>query len=116
MEKLKTLIEQYGRWQILELYIQRIEANINNDFSLAIENSKALLESIAKQICKEKKHQLKGDESVNKLVKAAFNLIGYEMNSHINVISGALSSIGHQIGNLRTAIGATSVMICNTAN
>ncbi|MCK6462819.1 MAG: abortive infection family protein [Candidatus Pacebacteria bacterium] len=108
MEKLKKIIGQYGRWQPLEIYVQRIETHIESDFSLAIENSKALLESISKQICKEKKRELTGDESINKLVKFAFDVIGYEINSQINSISRALSSISHQIGNLRTAIGSTS--------
>lgn len=51
MEKLKTLIQEYGRWKDLSIYVDRIEAHIESDFSNSLENSKALLESIGKQIC-----------------------------------------------------------------
>ena len=49
MEKLKKLIEQHGRWQPLDEYIQRIEAYLKSDFPISIENVKSLLESIAKE-------------------------------------------------------------------
>jgi len=48
MKKLKKVIEQYGRWAVLSMYVERIETYIESDFSLCVENSKALLESIAK--------------------------------------------------------------------
>ncbi|SMD01184.1 abortive infection family protein [Pedobacter nyackensis] len=108
MNKLKKTIEQYGRWAVLTMYVERIETHIDSDFSLCAENSKALLESISKQICKEKAILLVGDESVNKLVKFAFEAIGFEKENYINTIGGSLSSIVHQIGNLRTSIGSTS--------
>lgn len=108
MEKLKKVIEQYGRWKELSMYDERIETHLLFDFSLCIENSKALLESISKEICDLKGTQLNGDESINKLVKCAFGSIGYETSTHINTIGGSLSDIAHQIGNLRTAIGSTS--------
>ena len=108
MEKLKKVIEQYGRWKELSMYVERIETHLLSDFSLCIENSKALLESISKEICDLKGTQLNGDESINKLVKFAFGSIGYETSTHINTIGGSLSAIAHQIGNLRTAIGSTS--------
>ena len=108
MEKLKNVIEQYGRWSILSIYVDRITAHIDTDFSLCADNSKALLESISKQICKEKDVALKGDESINKLVKFAFQAIGFEKESYIDTIGGSLSAIAHQIGNLRTSIGSAS--------
>lgn len=108
MEKLKKVIEQYGRWKELLMYVERIETHLSSDFSLCIENSKALLESISKEICDFKGTHLNGDESINKLVKCAFGSIGYESSTHISTIGGSLSAIAHQIGNLRTAIGSTS--------
>lgn len=108
MEKLKKLLGQYGRWSEYSIYIDRIEVHIDSDFSLCVENSKSLIEGICKQICSEKNVDLKGDESFNKLVKVAFEAIGHKKEECINVIGGSLSAIAHQLGNLRTAMGATS--------
>lgn len=41
MERLKKVIEQYGRWSELTIYTDRIEAHVSTDFSHAIENAKA---------------------------------------------------------------------------
>lgn len=108
MKKLKKVIEQYGRWAVLSIYVERIETYIESDFSLCVENSKALLESIAKQICKEKGVVLTGNESINKLIKISFEAIGFEKRDSINIIATSLSAIAQQIGNLRTSIGSTS--------
>jgi len=108
MKKLKKVIEQYGRWAVLSIYVERIETYIESDFSLCVENSKALLESIAKQICKEKGVVLISNESINKLVKISFEAIGFEKRDPINTIAASLSAIAQQIGNLRTSIGSTS--------
>jgi len=108
MEKLKNVIEQYGRWKDLSIYVERIETHIISDFSLCIENSKALLESISKEICNLKGKTLNGDESINKLVRFAFDAVGYKTSTYINTIGGSLSAIAHQVGNLRTSIGTTS--------
>lgn len=108
MKKLKKVIEQYGRWAEYSMYADRIEAHADSDFSLCVENSKSLIEGISKQICKEKGIVLSGDESFNKLVKMAFDAIGHKSGECINVIGSSLSAIAHQLGNLRTAIGATS--------
>jgi len=108
MDKLKNIIVKYGRWSALSVYLERIETHIDSDFSLCIENAKALLESISKQICKERTIPLDGAESINKLVKLAFEAIGFEKEHYVNTIGGSLSAIAHQLGNLRTAIGATS--------
>ena len=108
MNKLKEVISKYGRWSEYSLYIERIENFSKTDFSLAIENSKSLLEGISKQICENNGVELTGDESINKLVRIAFDAIGFEKGESINVIGSSLSAISHQIGNLRTAIGSTS--------
>jgi hypothetical protein len=108
MKKLKKVIEQYGRWAVLSMYVERIETYIESDFSLCVENAKALLESIAKQICGEKGVVLTGNESINKLVKISFEAIGFEKGDSINTIGTSLSAIAQQIGNLRTSIGSTS--------
>lgn len=108
MDKLKEVILKYGRWAEYSLYVERIVNYSTTDFSLAIENSKSLVEGICKQICENKNVELTGEESFNKLVKKAFDAIGFKKGEGINIIGSSLSAISHQIGNLRTAIGSTS--------
>ena len=74
----------------------------------SIENAKALIEGISKQICKEKGISIADDVPFNRLVKTAFMAIGYPPGEYINVISGSLSAIAQQIGNLRSELGSTA--------
>lgn len=108
MDKLKNLINQYGRWSHLKLYTERIETYINSDFSQALENVKALLESIGKGICSSKGMELSSASSINGVLKKAFLSIGYNGDSMVTQISGSLANIGQQIGDLRNKIGVTS--------
>jgi predicted hydrocarbon binding protein len=108
MEKLRATIEQFGRWKGLETYINRIEGFLDSDFSLCVENSKALLESIGKEICREKSVLLEETSSVNGVLKNAFRALGYNNDGLTTRISGSLASIGQEIGNLRNEIGTTS--------
>jgi len=108
MERLKKVIEQYGRWSELTIYTDRIEAHTSTDFSHAIENSKALLETIGKEICKSKGVELGETASINAVIKNAFTAIGYSSNTLVTQISSALATIGQQMGNLRNEIGTTS--------
>lgn len=108
MERLEKVIAQYGRWSELITYTDRIEAHVTTDFSHAIENAKALLETIGKEICKSKGVQLGAAPSTNAVMKKAFAAIGYSSNTLVTQISSALSTIGQQIGNLRNEISPTS--------
>ena len=108
MERLKKIIEQYGRWSELTIYTDRIGSHASTDFSHAIENAKALLETIGKEICKSKGVELGETASINAVMKKAFTVIGYSNNSLITQISTALANIGQQMGNLRNEIGTTS--------
>ena len=108
MERLKKVIERYGRWSELITYTDRMEAHISTDFSHAIENAKALLETIGKEICKSKGVELGETASINAVMKKAFTVIGYSSNSLVTQISTALANIGQQMGNLRNEIGTTS--------
>ncbi len=108
MEKLSQLIEQYGRWSGLKDYIQRIDAYIESDVSIAIENAKSLLETICKEICKSKDNAIENNLSINKVLKKAFTVMGYSNSEPVVQISRALATIGQQIGNLRNEIGRTS--------
>ena len=108
MDKLKETINQYGRWKLLNIYIERIETYKESDFSLAIENMKSLLETIGKQICCENGMEIESTASLPSVLKKSFNAIGYQNNSATIQISSALTTIGRNIAELRNKIGITS--------
>lgn len=108
MEKLKKVLEQYGRWSELKTYLDRIEAHIHTDFSHSLENAKALLETISKEICCAKEIEVEATASINNVLKKAFTAIGYTSSSLVTQVSSALATIGQQIGELRNEIGVTS--------
>lgn len=108
MDKLKDKISRYGRWAPINEYIVRIETYLENDFSISLENAKALLESIGKEICKSKGRALAPDSSVNGVLKNAFSVLGYTRSNMVVQISSALATIGQQIGELRNDIGTSS--------
>lgn len=108
MNKLKEVIKEYGRWSELSTYVERIETHIEIDFSHSLENAKALLESVGKQICIDNKVELGSTPSVNAVLKKAFTSMGYGNNNLVNQVSSALATIGQQVGNLRNDIGLTS--------
>lgn len=108
MEKLKSLIESYGRWKPLEDYILRIETYVHSDFGLALENAKSILESISKEICNEKLIELGSTESISGSLKKAYKAIGYNGGDLETQLSTSIANIGQQMGNLRNEVGATS--------
>lgn len=108
MEKLKKVIEQYGRWSDFSVYIGRIETYIEPEFCQSLENAKALLETIGKEICKSKGVELVATSSINGVLKNAFSALGYSNSNLVNQISSALATIGQQVGELRNEIGLTS--------
>jgi hypothetical protein len=108
MERLKKVIAQYGRWADLTIYAERIEAHMAADFSHALENAKALLETIGKEICDAKQIDLGKSPSINAVLKSAFVAIGYNKGDLVAQISGSLANIGQNIGNLRNEISPTS--------
>jgi hypothetical protein len=108
MERLKKVIEQYGRWTDLSVYISRIETHVESDYSHSLENAKALLETIGKEICTAKGRSLNADSTINGVLKNAFSSLGYANSNLVNQISSALATIGQQIGELRNEIGLTS--------
>lgn len=108
MNKLKQVIEEYGRWSEISKYVERIEIHIDSDFSISVENSKALLESIGKDICRSNGVKLAKKISMNKVLKNAFSSMNYTNDSLVSQVSTALATIGQQVGNLRNEIGVTS--------
>jgi hypothetical protein len=108
MEKLRITIEEYGQWKPLELYIDRMEASIEADFSLTVENAKALLESIGKEICMAKGEILPASPTINDVLKKSFSSLGYSNQSLVNQVSRSLANVGQELGNLRNEISPTS--------
>ena len=108
MEKLRATIEQYGRWKELGQYIDRMEGHLETDFSVSVENAKALLESIGKEICSAKKIELAATSSINGVLKSAFFALGYSNENLVNQVSRSLANIGGEIGSLRNEISPTS--------
>lgn len=107
MQKLRELIDVHARWSEFSIFVDRIELSRAQDFSLAFENAKALLESVCKEICKSYGKELSAQSSMNGIVKTSFSALGFS-NSEISTrISGSLANIGQVIGELRNDIGAT---------
>lgn len=105
MDGFKLLIIKYPIWSSLDVYLSNIEKNINNDFSVVIENLKSLLESIAKQICKENDVEINQTISLNKLIKKAVDCLNFDKNKEYEHISSALATIAEKLGNLRNQRG-----------
>ena len=108
MEKLRATLAQYSRWHELGTYVDRMEAHLETDFSIAVENAKAMLESIGKEICQAKGVELGGAPSINAVLKKAFVGLGYPAEQLVTQVSGSLATIGQCIGGLRNEISPTS--------
>ncbi|WP_027156505.1 abortive infection family protein [Methylobacter luteus] len=108
MERLRATIAQYGRWQELSLYVDRMEGHLESDFSISIENAKALLESIGKEICCTKGITLGSAPSINAVLKSTFLALGYANENLVNQVSRSLANIGQELGNLRNEVSPTS--------
>jgi len=107
MKKLRSLIVQHHRWNGLSEYIDRIEASASIDFSLALENSKAMIETISKELCQANGVVLKNDD-FHQIVKSAFSALGYSNSNNVGQISRSLTTIALQVGTLRNQISPTS--------
>ncbi len=108
MERLKELIENHSRWKSLLEYVRRIEAYRENDFSSCIENTKSLLETIGKEVCKINGIEVDNNSTVNGVIKQAFKSLGYSSSNITRQISTSLATIGQCIGEIRNEIGITS--------
>lgn len=108
MEKLRATLAKYNNWQTLEIYIERMEGHLETDFSISVENAKALLESIGKEICDARGVALGNTPSINAVLKKAFVALGYTAEELVTQMSGSLANIGQLIGNLRNEISPTS--------
>lgn len=110
MDKLRAIIEEYTDWQSQALtdYISRIEGFRDSDFPFCIENAKSLLETIAKQICVTKGKVYSKDDNPGKILKLAFESLGYDDTEATQQVGRAIANIGTQMSLLRNQIGVTS--------
>lgn len=108
MHKLKKVIEEYGNWEGLSIYIDRIVSHLKIDFSHSLENSKALLETVGKEVCVKNGVELSASSSINGVMKQCFRSLGFSNDSMVQQISSSLATIGQQVGNLRNDVGLTS--------
>ena len=108
MERLEVVIEQFGRWSELSIFINRIKAHVDTDFSLCVENASSLLDSICKEICKEQGVEVGKNPKFKATIKKAFEAIGYSASDQLTQISTSLSSIGQNLSELRNQDGVTA--------
>ncbi len=108
MQRLKSILTKHSNWQPYNEYIVRIEGYATTDFTLCIENSKALLEGISKEVCSKKGITLEKASSMSGCLKTAFKALGYPSSSTILQIGTAIANVGQQMGNFRNEIGTTA--------
>ncbi|MBV5296764.1 MAG: abortive infection family protein [Rhodoferax sp.] len=108
MEKLKATLAQYSRWQPYGIYVDRMEGHLELDFSVSVENAKALLEGIGKEICDAKCIPLANAPAIGTVLKTAFRALGYNGEQLVTQVSTSLANIGQLIGTLRNEISPTS--------
>ena len=108
MIKLKKVIEEYPSWKVLSYYIDRVEAHIEIDFSHSLENAKAILETIGKEVCIKNSVELGAKPSVNSVVGKCFSSMGFSNKNMAQQIARSLSTIAQHIGDLRNDIGPTA--------
>lgn len=108
MQKIRDTLAQYSRWSVLGDYVDRMEAHLDGDFSTALENAKALLESIGKEICTAKAVSLDATSPIQGVLKNAFKALGYAGDDMVRQVSTALATIGQNVGELRNQISPTS--------
>lgn len=108
MQKIRDTLAQYSRWDVVSVYVDRMEAHLEADFSTALENAKALLESIGKEICSAKAVVLEPTSPIQGVLKKSFGALGYPGDDMVRQVSTALATIGQNVGELRNQISPTS--------
>ena len=81
MEKLKATLTQYSRWQPYGVYVDRMAGHLESDFSVSVENAKALLEGIGKEICDANCIALANAPAIGAVLKTAFRALDTTVSS-----------------------------------
>ena len=108
MEKLKQTISAYDAWEGLIIYINRIETFLETDFITAVENGKALIESICKTILSNTFDPYGETDSVNKLVSITLKRLGIFAENQISKFGSGMVTAMQNLGELRNNHGDTS--------
>ena len=108
MERLRQLIAQYSRWKGLEEYCIRIDGYLTSDLSIAVENSKALLESVCKTILHEKAVEVGGNDSMQKLMKKTVGVFDSEHSEQLKQIGNSLVNISKNLAEVRNTVAKVS--------
>ncbi|MBT3178381.1 MAG: abortive infection family protein [Desulfobacula sp.] len=108
MEKLKQTISAYDAWEGLIIYINRIETFLETDFITAVENGKALIESICKTILSNTFEPYGETDSVNKLVSITLKRLGIFAENQISKFGSGMVTAMQNLGELRNNHGDTS--------
>lgn len=108
MDRIKELINNYARWTNLSKYINRIEYQINDDFTSAIGSTKALLESICKTILDHENTEYDKNDNINKLAKQTINSFKIGNLEQIGLFGNAIVTSIQNIGELRNCIDESS--------
>ncbi|MEG3973504.1 abortive infection family protein [Microcoleus sp. herbarium8] len=107
MEKLKPLIEKYGKWKGLKIYLDKIEYFLDADFGAAVGCAKSLIECICKTILDEQNHVYEKDSNVNQLVKKTCIALKIE-NDLVCQFANAMVTASQKLGEIRNAIDTSS--------
>ncbi len=108
MENLQKIIAKYPQWKFLEEYLIRIPTFLNEDFGQSVENLKALLESIGKEICIRGGTEFGKNEKFPPLMVKAVETLGFKRSDIPARFSGAFANIVTSIGFLRNDVGSVS--------
>jgi len=108
MERLRQLITQYSRWKGLEEYCIRIDGYLASDFSIAVENTKALLESVCKTILHEKGAEYGANDSVQQLMTKTVSVFDSDHSAQLKQITRSLVNISHNLSEVRNTVAKVS--------
>lgn len=108
MDRLRQLIKQYSRWKGLEEYCIRIDGYLTSDYSIAVENAKALLESVCKTILHEKSVEVDSNDSMQKLMKKTVGVFDSDHSEQLRQISNSLVNISKNLAEVRNTVAKVS--------
>jgi hypothetical protein len=109
MEKLKIVIQNYGRWAGLERSCTQIETFLDSSFPIAIEGSKALIESICKTILKEQRIEYSSSINTQQLMTETINFLAFtEYSDQLKQFGRSFVNIIKNLAEIRNDIALIS--------
>ena len=108
MDRLKEIANNYSRWKDISTHINRIEYQINDDFTSAIGSTKSLLEAICKTILDHETTEYDKNDNVNKLIKKTIKALRIENHDQISLFGNSLVTSMQNLGEIRNRIDDSS--------